>query len=139
MLILGFFGALGFAGAFSAFGAAALGLADAFLAGAALATTGATVGSGPNFTSGGSGTYGIGVVATGTLSAGLLLVTTNGIGVVAAGSGTLYGADTLGVVTASNGCLSLVDCNPNNFFKKSNINVSFTSIYYRVRILYFFL
>jgi hypothetical protein len=119
MLILGFFGALGFAGAFSATGFATLGLAGAFLAGAALATTGATVGSGSNFTSGGSGTYGIGVVA--------------------AGSGTLYGADTLGVVTASNGCLSLVDCNPNNFFKKSNINVSFTSIYYRVRILYFFL
>jgi len=74
----------------------ALGLAGFFSAGAAItagfftkvrfffAGTASGVGSGPNFTSGGAGTYGIGVVA--------------------AGGSNLYGAwGTAGVVTASRG------------------------------------
>jgi hypothetical protein len=77
----GVFFALGFAGALAAGALAAAGfLAKVcfFFAGAA-----SGVGSGSSFTSGGSGTYGIGVVA--------------------AGGSNLYGADTLGVVTASRG------------------------------------
>ena len=78
----GVFLARGFAGALTAGALAAAGfLAKVcfFFAGAA----GTGVGSGPSFTIGGSGIYGIGVVA--------------------AGGSNLYGADTLGVVTASKG------------------------------------
>ena len=77
----GVFFALGLAGFFSAGALTTAGFFTKvrfFLAGAA-----SGVGSGPNFTSGGAGTYGIGVVA--------------------AGGSNLYGADTLGVVTASRG------------------------------------
>jgi hypothetical protein len=74
MLIFGFFvvAAFGLADAlaaagFAAFGlAGALGFATAFGLGVDSTTAGADVGSGPNFTSGGSGTYGIGVVAAGS-------------------------------------------------------------------------
>ena len=77
----GVFLTLGFAGALAtgAFAAGFLAKVCFFFAGAA----GTGVGSGTNFTSGGSGTYGIGVVA--------------------AGGSNLYGAVTVGVVTASRG------------------------------------
>jgi len=92
----GVFLALGFAGALAA-GALAAGFFAKvcfFLAGAA-----SGVGSGPNFTSGGSGTYGIGVVA--------------------AGGSNLYGADTLGVVTASRGWAYLLS----GFFPVKNSTI----------------
>jgi hypothetical protein len=74
MLIFGFFvaGAFGLAGAlaaagFAAFGlVGAFGLATAFGLGVDSTTAEAAVGSGPNFTCSDSGTYGIGVVAAGS-------------------------------------------------------------------------
>jgi hypothetical protein len=66
------------------------------------------------------GLAGVVLATTGALSVGLLLVTTNGIGVVAAGSGTLYGATLFGSGATSTGLAE----NPNKRFKKSNISVS---------------
>jgi hypothetical protein len=94
----GVFLALGLAGALIAAALAAAGfLAKVcfFFAGAA----GTGVGSGPGFTSGGSGTYGIGVVA--------------------AGGSNLYGADTAGVVTASRGWAKLLS----GFFPVKNSTI----------------